>query len=208
MHFANLPFPVGSTAGITSASDGTDIEGREYYVGDFDYSGAVEILRSNRVRKLRVVRNAVTIGSGGDVTTGNLRPKRLVTFKSGTYRAQVDGYARTTAVGGAVPVDEWLPAAGVAPNDLFYVVIEGPAVVLTDIAAAAGNLISVGDNIVSLTAATSGATTAGRVATADFTGATALLAAQITNTIGRALSAATTNSTNSSLLIDVARSIL
>jgi hypothetical protein len=86
------------------------------------------------------------------------------------------------------------------------VVMEGPAVILTDLAGADNNVLNVGTVVVALTGATSGATTAGRVAPQDLTGATALLADQIQNRIGYALTAKTTANTNADVLVDVTKS--
>lgn len=190
----DLPFAVGSTYGATSASDGAQFEGREYTVDDVN--PATGARRSNKRRRLRVVRNT----SGGA-----LLPKRLVTFKATAGSAsvgQVDGMACVTAAR-AYPIDEYLPAAGCANNDLCYIVVEGPAVCYT----AAGSLsaISVGSEVVAATAATSGAATAGRVNLISLTGATSLLADQIRNRIGYAMSAVTANNTDSDLAVDVGR---
>lgn len=199
----NPPFPRGSTwyDGNTIDSNdlgGVNLEGTLWEFEDVDLSATgAKSLRTNRPVICMIVRN---------VAAAALLPKRLVTMKttSGlTYTGQVDGYADTTAEAPAFPVDEWLPSAGVPVNDLFYVVVEGPAMVLTDIASGANNVHSIGAYVVALTAATSGATTAGRVAPQDLTGATAVLGGQILGALGRALSARTTANTNSDLLIDV-----
>ena len=174
---------------------GIDLEGKEFVFEDIDHSvvGA-KPKRSGKRVKVRVVRN---------VGAAALLPKGLASFVAGTtYGKRVDGLARTTAAEG-YPIDEWLPAAGVPVNDLFYIVVEGPSLVLSDLAAGANNVITAGGVLVALTAATSGATTAGRVAPQDLTGATALLANQVQNRIGVALSSKTTAETNASILIEV-----
>ena len=118
----------------------------------------------------------------------------------------MDGYARLFAAR-SFPVDEFLPSAGVAVNDLFWIVMQGPAIVLTGIACDAGNVITEGDRVVAATGATSQATTAGRVRTHDQDTAAnstgSALANQIFNAIGAALSAKTTANTNADLLVDV-----
>jgi hypothetical protein len=190
----NPPFPRGSTwynGGTIDSNSlgGENLEGTIWEFEDLDLSATGAMIVRNKA---------------ADV----LLPKRLVTMKAtsgATYIAQVDGYADTTAESPTFPVDEWLPAAGVPVNDLFYVVIEGPATVMTPLEADANNVFSVGTTLVSLTAATSGATTSGRVRPIDLTGATALLGAQIIGRIGRALSAKTTANTNADMLIDVTR---
>lgn len=204
-HYENLPFPRGGTffgGGTPSTTDGSDnLEGKEYWCEDLDYSASsgVKPHRSGHLVRLRVVRNA----SGGA-----LLPKQRVSFKAtaGNYLiGQVDGKCNSTAQGATAVVDEFLPAAGVAANDLFYVVVEGPAMHLTDLAGGASNLINVGSLLVCLTAVTSGATTAGRVAPQDLTGATANLGIQIQNRIGYALSAKTTANTNADVLVYVTK---
>jgi hypothetical protein len=98
----------------------------EWEFEDYDYSTTVNGDRCHTPVICRCVRNA----SG---TT--LLPKRVAKFKSDStdpriYGNQVSGYATIGLAGGVV--DEFLPAAGVAPNELFWLVIEGPTKVTTD----------------------------------------------------------------------------
>jgi hypothetical protein len=177
---------------------GVQYEGKTYRFEDLDYSqtGGIKPARTGRYVDCMVVRN---------VGAAALLPKRLATFQltaGSPMVGRVDGYSRLTSTP-AFPVDEFLPAAGVPVNDLFYLVINGPATVLTDLAAGANNVFNVGDVLTSLTAATSGATTAGRVKPQDLTGATSLLANEVQNRIGLAMSAKTTSQSNADLLIDV-----
>jgi hypothetical protein len=190
------------TPSATEIADSKYLEGKEWLFEDLDYSqrGARPV-RTGKYVRCRCVRNT---------SAGNLIPKKLVTFEVDATTGiellgRVDGYARTTAVR-AYPVDEFLPSAGVQANNLFWVVMEGPAVILTDLAGADNNVLNVGTVVVALTGATSGATTAGRVAPQDLTGATALLADQIQNRIGYALTAKTTANTNADVLVDVTKS--
>jgi hypothetical protein len=201
----NPPFPRGSTwynGGTIDSNNlgGENLEGTIWEFEDLDLSATgAKSLRSNKPVKCMIVRNKAGAA---------LLPKRLVTMKAtsgATFLAQVDGYADTTAESPTFPVDEWLAAAGVPDNDLFYVVIEGPATVMTPLTADANNVFEVGTLLVSLTAVTSGSTTSGRVRPIDLTGATALLGAQIIGRIGRALSAKTTANTNADLLADITR---
>lgn len=188
------PFTRGNYSG---SGEFLYLEGREFWMEDVSPLSGVAVSRTGRLCKVRLVRNISGI---------NLLPKRLVTFSAtaGKYGARVDGYVDTTAEH-CYPVDEYLPAAGVPDQSLFYIVVEGPALVLTDLAGGANNLIALGGNVVGLTAATSGATTAGRLAPIDLTGATALLANQIMNRVGRALTARTTANTNADILVDCGR---
>lgn len=186
----------GQTIDSNAYGATVNLEGKEFIFEDVDQSSTgAKALRSGKKVRCRIVRN---------VSAGALLPKRLVSFQASAYGKRVDGYADTTAEE-CYPVDEFLPAAGVPQYDLFYIVVEGPAMVLTDLAGADNNVINQGGVVVGLTGATSGATTAGRVAPQDLTGATALLAKQIQNRIGVALSSKTTANTNADLLIDVKR---
>jgi hypothetical protein len=194
----NPPFPRGSTwynGGTIDSNNlgGENLEGTIWEFEDLDLSATgAKSLRSNKPVKCMIVRNKAGAA--------------LLKATSGaTFLAQVDGYADTTAESPTFPVDEWLAAAGVPDNDLFYVVIEGPATVMTPLTADANNVFEVGTLLVSLTAVTSGSTTSGRVRPIDLTGATALLGAQIIGRIGRALSAKTTANTNADLLADITR---
>lgn len=200
------PFPRGKTAlsniGTLTSTDAANLVGRVVTFPDMDWSANPATPRSEHLVHCLIVRN----------TSGARLLPRFLAQVDTTYHCA--GYTATTG-GEGYPIDEFLPPTGVAANDLFYVVIGGPAKCLLDIAATNGNLISVGDWISALTAAastgaTSGATsnniTAGRVQMERGTVA-ALLATtsqavdygaiiQIArNTIGKAMSAATTNST-------------
>jgi hypothetical protein len=197
------PFERGSTwynGGTIDSNNlgGAQHEGKIWVFEDINVTpgtAGAKPTRSNRPVKCMCVRNVSGIA---------LLPKRLVRLqKSGLFfLGRVDGYTTVTAEQGW-PVDEYLPAAGVPNNDLFWVVIDGPAMCLTDIAA--GISVVVGDIVVALTAATSQATTAGRVVLQDLTGATALLGNEIQNRLGYALSAKTTANTNADILVDIRR---
>lgn len=192
----NPPFPRGSTyfggdSTLIDANVGSHLEGTEWVFEDNDPASMTQ--RTNRKVTCRIVRNKAATA---------LLPKRLAALKDG-QGGQIDGYARTTAARG-YPIDEYLPAAGVAVNDLCYIVVKGPAVVKTSLAGGASNNFAVLDNLVAATAATSGATTAGRVEKQDLTGATQPLADQIQNKVGAACTARTTNNTDSDVLVDVA----
>lgn len=193
----NLPFEQGATfynGGTIDSNNlgGTNLEGMEFVVEDF--SPSTGVVRTGMYRRLRIVRNVSGVA---------LLPKMLVRFDTtaGKVGTRVIGYARTTAAEG-YPVDEYLPTAGCPNNDLCYIVIEGPATVITQKAAGAPGVIGVNSWVVASTAAASThSTTAGRVEVQDLTGATALLADQVQNRVGRALSAKTTANTDADLLI-------
>jgi len=186
---------------ITTDLGGQNLEGKEWEFEDIDLSQTgAKPARTNRTVRCRCVRNVSGI---------SLLPKRIVTYQSagtdGRYDVgRVDGYSTTVAARAAGVVDEWLSSTGVVNNDLFWIVVSGPTKVLTDLAGGANNVVSIGGLVTALTAATSQATTAGRVQPQDLTGATALLGNQIQNVIGKALSAVTTANTNADLLVDMA----
>lgn len=60
---------------------------------------------------------------------GALLPKTLVKFKSGAVLTEIDGSADDSSVRVGV-VDEYLPAAGVPVNEVFWVVVKGPTTIL------------------------------------------------------------------------------
>lgn len=205
-----LPFPIGTTfwqgQTVPDATTGVEWEGKEFVVEDLNYtnnSGGSQIFAprayGNQVtyKTVRIVRNVSGIA---------LLPRRLAAFKTTVYGRQVDGYTTTTAAEG-YPIDEFLPSTGVAANDLFYIVVEGPAECLTDIAASAANLQTAGATVVvALTAVTSQSTTAGRISAVDVSGnnstGTPVLLAAI-NKIGTNMSGSTTNNTNNPTLVHI-----
>ena len=209
MHqFDILPFPIGTTFsqnGSPAATDGQDYEGRLYWVEDYDYNqfpsrkpraydGSAGL--QGNMKLVRVVRNVSGI---------TLQPRRLVTYKFGTYRRQVDGYC--TSLGQeCFPIDEFLPY-NVPTNDLFYITVKGMAECLTALEASAAQGLSTSATtqviLCSQTAVTSQSTTSGRVVAQDLTGATAVLGVQIQNRMGIAMSARTTNQTNTAVLVYV-----
>lgn len=202
MQYETPPFPLGTTwyGGATidsNALTGTELEGREWWFPDLDYAAAgPRPKRTGRMRLMRIVRNVGAIA---------LLPGRLATFQltAGMYGGRVDGYSDVAAER-CYPIDEFLPAAGCPVNDLCWITVRGPANIksaLSDFTA----LLAVGDKVVAITAATSGATTAGRFTNQLLTGATALLADQAVNYIGYALTGRTTANTNTDTLIEVGK---
>jgi hypothetical protein len=161
--FVDPPFALGQTLGVTSATQG------ENWVGVVkvfpDVNPRTGQVRSNRVKKCIAVRNA----SGA-----TLFGKRGVSFVAGSQGAVVgyvyeDGRADKAVAGVA---DEYLPPAGVAANDVFWVTVEGPTDMLIDVATQPGQHI-VGATINNITAATSSGNTGGFGVTATPTAALA-----------------------------------
>lgn len=191
------PFPRGQTAfsgNTPNANDFSQWLGKTWVFEDLDYnasmtvSGSAKPARSGRFVKCMAVRN---------VSGGALLPKMLahmnVSGSGVNFLQEVDGYP--SAVGQlCYPVDEFLPAAGVANNDVFWVVVKGPAMCITD--SAGDTNISIGSMVVP------GVGTAGRVVDQDTTVVTGPgLYNQIQGAIGRAIKAV--NAVSTDILIDV-----
>lgn len=202
----DLPFPLGATlfgSGTPSATKNTDLVGKIFYTDDtYQAPGrGSHVKRGNRDKVVMAVRNGTAI---------NLLPGRLVQFSLADgpngYYGKVTGYT-TSLNDWGVPVDEFLPAAGVAPNDIFYVVISGTAKVLLPVAGGSfGGDIAIGDAIVAATGAgTSAQSTAGRIGKQSLASVTDAVGAfaSARNLLGTALSAATTGQTAEELLISV-----
>jgi hypothetical protein len=193
----NPPFPRGGTfwgGTVPTASADyagkTDLEGKTWLFEDLDYSvsAGVKPYRTGKYVKCMCVRN---------VSAAAMLPKQVVHMKtSGSgkeFAGQVDTIGATVGQR-AYPVDEFLPAAGVAVNDLFWVVVEGPATVTSDTAGT--TTITVGLYVIP------GSGTAGRVVAQDMTVAAGTATfAQINGAIGVAITATSGNSQD--LLIDV-----
>lgn len=175
------------------------IEGLVKQFADLDYSSTTGVLapRSQNTVTCILVRNESGVA---------LLPKRLVTWKAGQRGKQVDGYADfcpDRAIAGVV--DEWLPAAGVANDDYFWLTVHGPSLVTTAIEADGTNVIEVDDWLTNSTAANSTATTAsGRAIPAILVAGltTNITFAQSINIYkwGLAMSAKTTANTAANLL--------
>lgn len=216
-----LPFPRGSTAfgdtGSTVAStDGAHLEGREFEVPDYLWTGSTAgTKRSERMVRLRIVRNSTGVdltGPGKRLVVlardagGNISGASATAGIGGT--TQVVGYQRLPNIK-SFPVDEFIPSAYVVKsNDLFYIVLRGPATILTrntDYSAdiAVGDIIP-GAATAATSAATGGLSTAGKADAPLSFNNTDLTASHALNIVGRALSARLTTATNSDLLLDVA----
>lgn len=198
----NPPIGRGEYESTSGAFD--HLVGKEWLFEDVDYSQrGAKPARTGRYVRCRLVKN----GSGI-----SLLPKRLARFQiSGVnYGAIVDGYTATDYERG-YPVDEFLPSTGVPDGSYFWIVVDGPALVKLPLAGSGFNGdITEGTVIVALTAATSGATTAGRVAVQNITASTqtsdySQILKEAQNMIGRALSAKTTGNTNDDLLVEVGK---
>ena len=147
----NPPFGLGETffqGNTPTTTDGNHILGKVWVFEDIDLTasgsgGTMKPKRTNHARRMMAVRN----------TTGSaLLPKRLGKIKNdGTsyeFGQEIDGYAdAVTEIG--YPIDEFLPAAGVADDDICWVCVGGPATVTTD--ASGDTNISIGAAVIPAT---------------------------------------------------------
>jgi hypothetical protein len=116
-------FARGQTLGVTVTmyeaenGDGSTVVGvRKVFRDEDPKTGAI---KSNRTVECIAVKN--TSGSA-------LLPGAVAKFKDAAILTEVDGLATTsTALMGVV--DEYLPAAGVANNEVFWLVVRGPSTV-------------------------------------------------------------------------------
>lgn len=120
---ADPGFGRGQTLGITvklyeaENGDGSTIVGTRKVFRDEDpKTGA---LKSNRTVECVAVKN-----SSGSA----LLPGAVAKFKASAILSEVDGLASTSTLLMGV-VDEYLPAAGVADGEVFWLVIAGPSTV-------------------------------------------------------------------------------
>jgi hypothetical protein len=136
--------------------------------------------------------------------------KRTVKLKeSGGYGdlEAVDGYCAIKADAHVVFSDPNLPAAGCADDDIFWVILEGPTIVLTPFEAGGWDkAIVAGDPLVGATGSTTGTSGVGRVSAGGVLAGGSLAATDAynhaRNNLGRAMSARTTGETNADLLVD------
>ena len=123
-------FSRGQTLGVSSTSDGTHIVGTEkWFVDVHPRTGAVN---SNAPVKCIAYRNT----SGGAILPG-----AVVKAKASALLSEVDGSAGVDDMVVGV-ADEYLPAAGVAVNDIFWMVVTGPTTANTAASLAAGDKVS------------------------------------------------------------------
>lgn len=203
------PFPLGETLKGTQTIDGTTSTINETVLGtrcafehvDYSISG----LTAGRARLSGKPICAIALRNTSGIT---LLPKRLVRLDTTAGLGRIknaDGYTVLLAGLPAVLVDPWLPSAGVADDDIFWGIYQGPALVLTPTAGADLNGdIAAGAPLVAATGSTSGNSTGGRVSNITMAAQTAATVSysMAKNFIGHALSARTTGETAANLLVD------
>ncbi len=189
MSYNNSPCPRGTVFYDDSrtvpavAGDMNRLEGLPVCYEDISYVDKATKVSGREVKAI-LVKNVSGIA---------LLPGTLVKWKTGYVGRQVDGYTKETGDKVAGIVDDWLPAAGAADDQVFNLIIGGPVRVRTNYLGDATTPIAVDDLIHSNTGSST------LVAT-DGAGKVATLSAAVTEAelgderavIGRALSAATT----------------
>lgn len=190
-----LPFELGETLDGT-AEDGTTLI-NDHWLGQV-FEVPAQQLDSSQVRggKKRLVGRSLKVVALRNVSGTTLYGKRMAQlYDSAGYSLikEVDGYTIVTGTGNCVLIDPFLDTVGVADDDIFWGVLEGPALVKTQALAGAGSNIAVGAKLIAGTgAATSGNSTAGGVATTT--------APLVTELIATALSARTTANSMTDIL--------
>lgn len=162
-----------------------------YNSSSVDYEDGLlgaEYVGWNATHNEEVIYRVVKNGSSGTMVS-----QTLVKFSTaaGEYGKVISGVAGAAERG--FPVAGGYPSSGIPANELFLIVVGGPADVLTP--ASGMVLIDEGDVLVGAAS--------GRITLQDLTGATAVLGAQLQNRIGRALTALTTNNTSTALAVRV-----
>lgn len=178
------PFALGQTLGVSSLTDGTGWVG---VVKQFpDVNPITGAIRSNRIKTCVAVRNVATIA---------LAPKRTVVFATAAGLgglSTVIGYSSVLNAEHVGVVDEYLPTAGVAINDVFWVVVDGP----TEVAGlVSGTELVAGNRICAVSAAASTGLTAGRVGPSLLSAASTAAGDAGLGVIGYAMSASSTSAT-------------
>lgn len=153
----------------TSNLGGPNLEGKEFVfeVNSPDDNSPDD--PSGRLIRVRIVRNVSTI---------SLLPGRLAVFqKTAPFETKVDGYTVGVADRPAGVIDEFLPTIGVPPNDLFYLVIKGPAAAVT--VDSGLTALAIGDRVVPGTGTTKVSADAGKIQKMGGTPVVADMAARV-----------------------------
>lgn len=182
-----------------------EVLGKKYFFPAQRLSGD---LRGNKSRRTGKGICAIALRNQTGLTLyGGYLVKMAVTapsdFATSGYNMQlletVTGYATDLAEKNVVAVSSYLPATGVPDDHIFWGIVSGLVTLKTRQDANIAGAIAIGSKLVAATGTTSGSTNSGRV---DF--ATETTAAHAFNWVARALSAATTAQTDTSVLVDMA----
>jgi hypothetical protein len=179
-----------------TATTSLAIEGIKKVFKDLDYTGTAgnfaKAPRSGGEVECVLARNASAI---------SLLPGRVCVWKSAKQGKQVDGYVSLDSGQVAGVVDEWLPSTGVVTNDYFWLVRKGPCLVRKSLDA---NTLAKDDYVIAITAATSQATTAGRITSIISTSNQTYCMSAALNRLGIAISTSATTDANVLVYLDIA----
>jgi len=181
----------------TSSTTSTAIRGIRKAFKDLDYSstltGNTTVLgpRSGGNVECILVRNSSAI---------SLLPGRACVWKTNMEGKEVDGYVSLDSGVVAGIVDEFLPSTGVATNDYFWLVVKGPCLVKKSLDA---NALVKDDYVIAITAATSQATTAGRITSIISTSNATYCMSAALNRLGVAMSTTATTAANVLVYLDL-----
>jgi hypothetical protein len=129
-------FGRGQTLGVTDPTAGTNVTGSSKVFTDTDpRTNNAGVFLSNRLVTCIAVRNT----SAGPLLGGT-----VVKFKKSAILDEVDGPATSVADAPIGVVDEYLPPAGVAVGDIFWLVTVGPTAIMTSATFAPGALVGIG----------------------------------------------------------------
>lgn len=193
----------GETATVPTTYNGETIrhEGKVVYVSDKSVAanGSASSPLSGQMVKARVVRNVSGI---------TLEARRACVWAANYRLRRVDGYTSVTGQEIAGFVDPHLAGnsnGGVRNHDLFLLIDpEGPVEGLTDLAGGANNSFAEGARLGALTAASSQATTAGRVRPVSGTLPTDATGQDVAhNSRAKAHTARTTAETNAAVRLSI-----
>lgn len=202
MAYSNPPFELGEV--LSGTDDNGNLINSEVLGTIYEFPYRDPAVRGSKTRVSSHVIRAIALRNTSGIT---LYGKRLAVLDDtggvGNYENAV-AYAAVLSEGHIAIIDDGLATTGVADDDIFWGIIEGPVTVLTpDAGAAFSGDIAISADLVAATAAASTGATAGRVSNVTLPGTTAGTVAfqAARNLVGRALSARTTGETQSDLLI-------
>lgn len=201
IHSGELPFQRGDTLKGTDADGNlinSDKVGLMYWMSDVKLSGnqrGQKALRSNTPVLGMVCRNV----SGIALLGKRLGQRERDATNIFDFSGHVDGYANTLRGTGLIAIDEHLPSAGVADDDLFWGILYGHAILLTPNAGAEfPEDIAAHARLICATGAGTTTSLAGRIGSVTLSTATQALETAL---IGWALTARTSNNTGSEVMV-------
>lgn len=173
-------------------SDPLNYLGREY-VFEPNAQDSVQGYPTAQDTSGRAIRVRVAQNNSGAA----LLPKRIARFKKASpFKTLVDGYVFQASDIVAGVIDEFLPAAGVADGDLFYLVVSGPTICKSETSGTVA--LAIGDKLYAAAGTSVLHATAGAVA--EFT--TPLLV-ELLQHVGTADAAVTSNSADVAIVANI-----